>query len=94
MRISIDDAPAWVGRLALSMRSAAERGIYSAALRTQQRIVTELIPKEPARGNNPGPPVDTGAYRAGWHVDRIEGGAYLYNSAPHAGFIEWGVRAG
>jgi hypothetical protein len=60
-------------------------GIYSAAVRVQQEIVTSLIPNE-----NP-PPVDRGQYRAGWRVEKTEEGADVVNNTPQAIFIEDGV---
>ncbi len=39
-------------------------------------------------------PVDRGVYRRSFHVGNVEGGAVLYNSAPHAPIIELGRRAG
>lgn len=68
------------------MRAAAIRGLRSAALRTVQEIQTRIIPETHPE------PVDRGAYRAGWHVREEKEGALIENTAPHASFIEYGVR--
>lgn len=59
----------------------------SAATRTVSHIQNELIPQE-----NP-PPVDIGAYRAGWQATPTEKGADISNTLPYAGIIEDGARA-
>lgn len=87
-RISIHEAPRWVAALDAEMRAAARKGLLSAALRVQQLIVGELIP------NAKPPPVDRGAYKAGWRVTPIPEGAFISNSAPHAPIVEDGVRPG
>jgi len=69
------------------LRDRTRRGIYSAAVLTHQEIVVRLIP-----GEKP-PPVDRGAYRAGWRVEMTEEGADIVNKVPQAAIIELGVRA-
>lgn len=72
-------------RIAKENRDAALRGVRSAALRIQQLILTETIPRTVPT------PVDRGLYRAGWMVDMLEDGARLRNWVPWAPFIEDGV---
>lgn len=87
LRIDIHQAPAWVAQLSKEMRAGARKGLYSAALRTQQLIVGEIIPQTKPM------PVDTGAYKAAWRVSRTEDGASLENTLPYAPVIEYGARA-
>jgi hypothetical protein len=70
---------------------AAFKGLVAAAHKTVEHIVGDIIPSFGDRM-----PVDRGAYRAGWRVQpmRGEGKVLVQNSAPHAVFIEDGVRAG
>jgi hypothetical protein len=69
---------------------ATRRGMHSGALRTVQIITTKLIPRA-----LPHPPVDRGIYRAAWRVEASgeSGPIEIVNNAPHAVFIEYGVRA-
>jgi hypothetical protein len=87
MRISIYKADLWVRALQGEMRAAALRGLYSAAIRLKEHIVTDVIPSEDQI------PVDRGIYRAGWKVTRLPDGAMVSNSVPYAVLIEEGVRA-
>ena len=84
--MTIDQAPAWVRRLGDKQRRAGVLGLQSAAARLVSIIVGEIIPREPRV------PVDRGIYRAGWRVRPLPDGAVVYNSTPHATFIEDGVR--
>ena len=68
------------------MNESAKRGILSFAMRIVQYITTDLIPAEPRI------PVDRGAYRAGWQYKKTSKGAEIYNNAPHAMIVEYGVR--
>jgi hypothetical protein len=65
----------------------AVRGLQSTAMRMHSFILTVLIPKEPRI------PVDRGIYRAGWRFKPEKKGAMVYNVAPHAAHVEWGVPA-
>lgn len=65
----------------------AERAILSTALKVVQNITTAIIPAFPR------PPVDRGAYRAGWRAKPIARGAEIVNTLPHASIIEYGARA-
>jgi hypothetical protein len=76
------------GPLAAKLRKAATNGLFSAALRAKSDIVTREITKLGAQR-----PIDRGIYRAGWQVARLPNGAAIYNSVPHASFIEYGVPA-
>jgi len=72
------------------MRSAAIKGLRSAALRGVQIIITEIIPSRVPQ------PVDRGLYRAGWKQMPIGGkspGDVIYNHEPHAMLVDRGVRA-
>jgi len=66
---------------------AAERALLATGNRLVATIQNEIIPKEEPK------PVDRGIYRAAWRAKKIKGGAEVYNTAPHAVFIEYGVRA-
>lgn len=85
-KISIDEAPAWVRRLEGRLRTAAEKGLLSAAHRLVG-VIQETIDREPRK------PVDRGIYRAGWAVRRVAHGVLVYNATPAASLIEYGVRA-
>lgn len=63
----------------------AIRGVQSAALRMHSYILTVLIPREPRI------PHDRGIYIGGWRFKPEKRGARVYNVAPHAGPLEWGV---
>jgi hypothetical protein len=73
-----------------AVRKAAFDGLVSAAHAIVQLVDAEIIPSFGDRM-----PVDRGAYRAGFRVlpMRAEGKVVIRNSAPHAVFIEEGVRA-
>lgn len=61
------------------VESAAGDAAFRAAMRSMPRVVKDT-------------PSDTGRARAGWDVRRAEGGADLYNDAPHIGILEAGSR--
>lgn len=89
--IAIKDAAAYYakdGPLAKQMQVAVLKGLYSAALRGKQLLVTREIPSKTP------PPVDKGIYKAGWQVEKLPKGAALYNAVPYAAAIEEGVPAG
>lgn len=86
-RLHIERFPEWARTLDKNLRAAAVRGLFSTALRLQQYITTDLIPREPRI------PVDRGVYRAGWRAKPLPDGALLYNPVPHAPIVEWGARA-
>lgn len=67
---------------------AAHRAAVAAAAKLVNHIVVDVIPREPH------PPIDRGLYRAAWRHRRTNDGAIVFNTAPHAPFIEHGVRAG
>lgn len=66
---------------------AAERAMLATAVKLVAHIQTEIIP------NLKPQPVDRGMYKAAWRYKKIKGGAEVYNTAPHAPLIEYGVRA-
>jgi hypothetical protein len=88
--IDIKDAVVYfspTGPMSVKLRTAALKGIYSAALRSKQMLqTTEIQDADP-------PPVNKGIYRAGWQVEKLPNGAAYYNSVPYARFIEHGVPA-
>ena len=91
VKISLTDAISYFdknGPLALEMRAAAIKGIFSAALRAKRDIVTKVIPEKDPK------PVDRGIYRAGWQVEKLKDGAAIYNATLYAAAIEYGVSAG
>lgn len=74
------------GALANKLKTAAMKGVYSAALKATQDIVAVEIPAAYPK------PVDRGIYAAGWKAEKLPNvGAMFYNSVPYAKFIEWGV---
>lgn len=79
--------PAFQRYLGTSVEKAVRAGIVSAGARIVAHIVNEIIPSEPRI------PVDRGAYRAGWRSEPTSDGVEIYNVAPHAPFIEFGVRS-
>jgi hypothetical protein len=88
LRLDLEDAPDFFGRrIQKAIREGALKGIYSAALmgvvEIQTRIIPQLVPQ----------PVDRGVYKAGWTAVKDDEGADIENLAPHAPFIEDGVRA-
>lgn len=52
--------------------------------RIAQRLVSNTKPM----------PVDRGTYRRSFHAEDLPNGAVFYNSAPHAGVMEYGRRPG
>lgn len=71
------------------VEKAAERAVTATAARVVNHIQTEIIPRLSP------PPVDRGFYRAAWQFRPGKQGvsAEVYNTAAHAVFIEYGVRA-
>jgi hypothetical protein len=84
--ITLEQAPAWVGRLEGELKRAALRGLYSAAQR-MVGVVGETI------ANESRVPVDRGIYKAGWRARALPDGATYSNATPHGVLIEDGVRA-
>ncbi len=73
--------------LAAKHKEAAKRGLVSAAIKITQNIVTAVIPRTSPQ------PVDRGAYRAAWqHRSISDTTVYIFNSAPYASMIEYGVK--
>ena len=88
--INLNDAAAFFGKtLTEKFRESTKRGLLSAAKRMATLIVIRYIPNA-----KPNQPVDRGAYKAAWGAGAEEDGAYYDNIAPHASFVEYGVRAG
>jgi hypothetical protein len=86
LEITLQDLDPTLHKIALLCDTGARRGIRSAAMRTKQYIITDLIPKEPR------PPVDRRQYEAGWKLTPIPDGMLLSNSVPHASLVEYGVK--
>jgi hypothetical protein len=86
-RIELKDAKQWWKGKVEDFHEAALKGVFAAAQRTVQYIVTTLIPNEPR------PPVDRGAFRAGWRAGKLPNGAIVQNTLPYASVIEHGARA-
>ena len=72
--------------LEAGLEKAVKRACLSAAVKTVQKIVVEIIPAFPR------PPVDVRAYAAAFRAVPTNDGAEIINTAPHAAIIEWGVR--
>jgi hypothetical protein len=85
---ALKDAGVMLEDVGKEVRAAASRGLLAAAHRTVAHIVGSIIPSLPH------PPVDRDIYRAAWRAKKDGDGAVVENLAPHAGFIEYGVRAG
>ncbi len=83
--VTLSQCATILGRL--KFEEACRKGIFSAANRGVQIIVTEIIP---ARSPEP---VDRAVYKAGWRAEPIENGAMIINREPHASIIEYGARA-
>lgn len=88
IKIAIRDSDQLIRLLGDRFEKAKRLGCYSAANRLLQMIVTDIVPS-----TKPWPPVDQGAYNAGWAMEPVTNGVLLYNAAPHAPVIEWGARA-
>lgn len=84
MAISLKDWGKQIGQTPI--KAAARRGLYSAALRGVQYLVTFIIPSRSPQ------PVDRGVYKAGWRAVKTANGATIENLEPHAVFIEDGVK--
>jgi hypothetical protein len=88
--ITLKEAGVEFEEMGRRMKTAALKGLFSAALRGVQVVITEIIPSRVPQ------PVDRGIYRAGWKAMKLGGknpGAVIYNAEPHAALIEYGVRA-
>lgn len=85
--ITLKEAGVEFEEMGRRIKTAAKKGLLSAAQRGVQVIVAELIPACVPQ------PVDRGLYRAGWKAVPIKNGSVIYNPEPHAAFIEHGVRA-
>lgn len=86
-RYRLEDADKWLAVLAVGMKEKAMKGLLSAAERTVQCVVTEIIPAESHM------PVDRGIYRAAWKAEATSEGAIVYNDSPYAAVIEDGAKA-
>ncbi len=84
-KIDISKAGPEIDKLEEKAKKVFQKAAMSTGYRLVSHIVNIVIPSMRL------PPVDRGAYRAGWRVKPIPGGAYVYNAAPHANFIEKGV---
>jgi hypothetical protein len=78
---SLADAGLMLRDLHGEMLMAAKRGLLSAAHRTVSHVQAQSDL-----------PFDRGVYRAGWRAKPDRDGAIVENLAPHAPFIEFGVR--
>lgn len=93
--IELKDAARYFGKkIPDAIDRGAKAGLLSAAMRIKQDIITKHIP-----GAQPFPPVARGTYRAAWNVRPTSPSATtdefeVYNDAPHAPMVEYGVRAG
>lgn len=66
---------------------AAKAGLFSAALRGVQDIVTRIVPSRSPQ------PIDRAIFNASWRAVQTSEGAAIENTAPHAPYIEFGVKA-
>jgi hypothetical protein len=81
------DAGLMIDAIKKDVHKAAMEGLLAAAYRVVAHIVSTVIPSRPH------PPVDRGAYRAGWRARKDREGAIVENVAPHAAVVEYGARA-
>lgn len=89
MNIDIKDHAEFSKYLKMGLDKSIHRALLSTATRMVSHINVEIIPNI-----KPRPPVDRGTYRAGFRVRSIsDKRVLLFNSVPHAPFIDWGVRA-
>ena len=66
VKISIEDAGDFFSKnVAKAIQEGAKKGLYSAALRMVNIIVTQIIPQAVPK------PVDRGVYRAGWRAGQV-----------------------
>lgn len=84
IRLSAAELPP---RLEAAFKTVMQRVAIATANRMRNHIVTVLIPGETRV------PVDRGIFRAGWQARAAPDGAVVYNAAPHAAFVEYGVQA-
>lgn len=76
-----------IEKLGPAWRDAAIKGLYSAAMRGVQCIVTKIIPSRTPE------PTDRAVYKSGWRATPESWGARVINLTPYANIIEGGVRA-
>ena len=67
-------------------RKQIHHGMVTAAHLSRTWIITTRIPSYKY------PPVHTGRYRAGWHVEVLPEMVTLYNAVPYAATIEAGIK--
>ena len=90
MKIDISEHAVFGTWLTKETKAAAERALFSSAIRIIQNINTQVIPNV-----TPHPPVDRGTYRAGFRAEPGQAGTgavFIVNTIKHALFIERGVR--
>jgi hypothetical protein len=83
--------PAWIRRECARQGAAIRRGMQTAAMLTQGKCVMRT------GRTKPWPAVDTGRLKSSWRVEIFPSGplvARVFNDAPHAPFVEYGVRPG
>ena len=85
-RVSIQDFAKIVSGVPVNVRGAMVRGMHKAAMRMEVAVVEEID------ATLPYPPVDTGGMRQSTSLARDQDGADVFMTAPHAIFMEEGVR--
>lgn len=90
LKITPGQLPAWFDRTKKAHLRAARAGLRKAASDCHSAVVVRTSELKPY------PPVDIGIYTAAWTDEALpaDQGARLFNAAPHAGIVEWGVRPG
>jgi hypothetical protein len=84
---TLDDADKFADAIGEAITKAKVNGLLSAAMRGVQIIQTQIIPSRSPQ------PVDRAVYKGAWKVNpNTDGSVDIYNDAPHAVFIEDGVR--
>jgi len=86
MSFDIKQLPALGAHVGKALDDAGKRALLSASIRIVGHIQNELIPAAQPQ------PVDTGIFRSAWKSIASDRGADVFNDAPHAPFIEYGVR--
>lgn len=83
-----------LGKKLVGHDGAVVRGIHSGLMRSISIVQQATTTAFPASPNGSEGAVNTGAYRQAWQVEKTPTGGRIFNTAPYAGVIEYGRRAG
>lgn len=96
VHLKLEDLAPVYKRMGPRAVAAAKRGALRGALRavsTLQRATGMALPANPGQVGVGGA-LNTGHYKRSWKAEKLPDGARVHNSAPYAGVIEHGRRAG